>query len=435
MTIDGIEKAYFVYQGEEITPGDFVELIQGNASKEGTFSASATTLQFVSGSKTYSISTMREVVALNDNTVFVYAHSGSFDSFRYHGLVLQATSDTGAFALKCYTTMYYYGYYDCLRFVNDHTLLHIYGHDDNNYENYVEVIYVSEDYSSISKSEPLYREGNTSYGYGGEYLPLTDNTGVVFLDHYSGGEDSMYYFVTFSGSSMTYTAGKYLYYTDGTMYANGFGNANYPPIRISDTQFIYALSNVYLLTVDVTNQTVTVAKMTTDNTFLTATSWERMGMDDNLIVYPNRTSTSANVYFYVNQYDVNTLTIKQLYNFSIPYSTYPPTDIFQIDGTHVAYVSSSSRLIILEITPEGYTQYEPITINVTYSSYNDMMGTKAIAMATSTKISIFNLPYPELQVRKALTQTNHGIAKTGGVGGTEQVHNEQVTVIIPNTTE
>ena len=439
LDIDGVEKTYFVYQGEAVNAGDFVEVLQGTKLKEGTYNETLLDLTFTVNNKSYGITSMDRVIPLNETTIFVFAHSSSFSSYRNHAFVLQVSSDTSKFSVKCFTEIDYYSSYDSWKFVNEHTLLHFYGQDNINYETYAQVIYISEDWSSISEGTKFYREGNVSDGWGGDYLSLTDNTGVIILNHYSGGYDAMYYFATFSGSGMTYTEGKYLYYANSTTnFATSF-NRNVTALKISDTQFIYGPSTstvAYLFTVDKVNQTVVASQFTGTLTNLNqSTNYKKILLDNNLWLYYYARGSSYSSYIYIVSYDISNLTMNTLYTITLS-TSYPISDILKIDGNHIAVITSK-RFMVIEINENGYFQYDPITMSTSHgiTYYNAVFSSKACVVTYNGDISIFNIIYPEMQVRKALTQTNQGIAKTSGVGGTEQRHNEQVTVIIPNTTE
>lgn len=448
--INGTEKDYYVYQGETIKSGDFVEVIEGIGEIRGAYNETPTTGLpdfYANSSYQYGHDDPDAYFSLGGEAAFaaniVYDASYKGD-FQLHLLKYSETTNK----LELVTTSSHVGlattdpddiaarkWYK----MNEHLIVY-YMRDDSFH--YLTPIFISEDYTSFTVgatySKSWTDEYSTDYFYGGLFIPLTDNSGILLNGYryvYSYGNSTGVYmtYITFTESGNTSESWGSLKAKDGTSYNLSYFYGWTYGARISENQVIcnYA-STYYLCTFDLTAKTFVYEQLTVIGSTCGSYMLDHVFHGNKLIC--QNVLKGKNTAGGLMELDKENLTLTNIQSVSISNRS---AWCYGFDNT-ILNIGTDGTLYSYEVLKDGIRVNEithPCQITTgTYTILNYYDG-KAITALNDGTAALINIITSEMQVKLATTQLNWGVAITEGTGGTEMQHNQQVKVIIPNTTE
>ena len=456
--INGLIKEYYVYAGEEISPGSFVDFVNG---VNGSTTKTSTNTTIV-GTKYHG--QRNSAVLLPDGKVFI-AHGGGSDVYTssttyLYGIVctVNGATITPHTNVQLDTTTYT-GYGMVTQLLQDGTVLIIYSSGGSRYL-YGVVCKIDGTTISIGNRTQISTTSATGVGLP-KRLTLLDN-GDVFVPHKSGSSDLAYATIVrvkdgviTKGTHTTISSGR----ESGLVVSScllpnkkvfmGFcySSADYPA---------YALCTVsdFTITVNTPVQISTSFKMSSQLITL-------LTHDGNVLWL---CASTTNYYLYGGVFTVNgdNITVPTFTQLSTVAQSALPLYACELSSANKFLVGyntegNNNALNLAVATVSGTTITIGTGLRVAPSVYSTSPGVSLVPLRNDTTFvshcygsdevslhgQVFGIvsgvpsatvtvPVYETQVKRTLDNVCRGVAKTRGVGGTSKYHLDKVQVYVPN---
>lgn len=464
--IKGIIEDYYVYAGENISAGSFVEFVNGVAGQ--TTGTKTVTEDSVDTSIVATDWAGRNVsaVALSDNRVFI-AHNNNGTSYYLNAVVCTISGSkitVGTDTQLSTTTNTSYSLATLL-LPNGNVFIAHRG-DKTNY--YLKAMICSVSGTTITKGSDYTVVGSKYHGYMQPSLALLPD-GNVFITHGSDNEIPSTYGIVCTVSGRTMSMGTNTLLTD----SNYSGRSNSTICLNDGSVFIaYRRSGDYMLsamvcTVSGTTITVAIDKLlsTGSNSGVKLSTTllpdgkvflvHGKGYLDARVITASASSISSGTKLDLTsnnteEYNVDTICISSnkvlvVYNISKVNAL-----VCTISGTTIT-AGTDTEIISKETS--GYSAMGDIAVKLTngnvfiaHTTSEDENSVSyplegiVIGVNTSTNLPVKTVSYTvsetvnvyETQVRNVTSSNANGITKTSGVGGSSTAHNETVQIYVPD---
>lgn len=445
--INGIIKDYHAYAGENISAGDLVEYINGVA---GQTTETSSSVQLAGSYTGYAIS----AVQLDENRVFI-AHSYSNQHTLYamvvtiYGTTITAGADTALSADYSYR-----GFYVCATLLQNGNVLVLHTKTQNSG---LMGSVCTTDGTTITKGtdKELTTQINSSVAMSTEVL----ENGDVFLAHSYNNSNYLYgVIIKVSGTSITYGSDTALSSSSGS------GKAVSTALLSGNKVFAahsYNSDNLYLrgIVCEISNTTITVGgdtalssetntgyKISTQllengNVFIAHSAYQSMYLFGTVCTIDGTTITAGTITALNNHTgndvlgDIATVLYKGKVVIFHGAGNGPWLNgiACSVDGTTIT--AGTDTALNSTTTYTGYQISSLLLKNGTifvahsyggsYYLYAQIFGIDEVNNVPTNNIVI---PTYEQQVRKTTTSQFDGVAKTSGVGGTETVPKDLVSI-------
>lgn len=452
--INGLKKDYYVWAGENISAGSFVEFVNGVASTTNYGTSSAKSL---SPSNVYYTGKSISVVALDENRVFI-AHSYG-TSYNLYGMIVtinEKTITSGTDTVLASSSREGEYISNIILLNNGNVFIaHSYGSSS-----YLYGIVCSVNGTTITAGT---NKKIVASNYASKFTTsLLLDSGNVFIG-YAGNTNYNLYGIVCSVSGTTITLGTSVslsHYCDGSSSTLLKDGRIFITYRTSDNDI-----NNYLgaKICSVTGTTITIDLQTyqLSTVDFTGLKTKTVTLENGNVLITHSYSTSYYIYGMVCSISENMITkgidtqlvANDSAAYSMSLSLLKNGDVFMAhrkekDAKLYGMIIKVSGLIISSgedtiLNSAAYTCLTVSTIllnngtifiahnynNSYYVLYAQIFGIDEVNNVPTKNIII---PTYETQVRNITTSNANGIAKTSGVGGDSTGHNEQIQVYVPD---
>ena len=442
--LNGIIKDYYVYAGEKVSTGDFVEFINGVASQQP-----ATLVDTAVDNTTTHTAYFMSALALDDHRVLItHCHS---TTYRLFGTV--CTIKDGIITPQTDVAIDNSNTVHSVKSVllpNGNVFV---SYEANNYNNMLCRICTLND-THITSVGTMVNIGNYSPGYS----PVVLSNGNVFLAYSANSSNYYLYGTICTISGTTITAG-----TSTTLSNTKRSGYYMEALSITDTSIFIAHSSVstnyylYGMVVSISGTTVTAQSDTALNEGMyTSRALSMDKIDTNKFFISHEydgdlygivcsvsgttvtKGTDTQIFNYVHTADSSTLTLAT--NRVLIVGINNTTDYKMFGVICDINDTTISKYTPIIMNSDAYTGWKTSTVLMndlifvahshtqnSYYLYAQMFGIVNNQPSSQAMINIY-----ETQVRKARTSSINGVAKTSGEGGDGTEHNQQVNIYVPS---